>query len=88
KILSLNVKQTQNEKYPIYRLPVYVDVYTSSGKTKYPIDIQMAEQTFTFSINEKPLLVNFDSERQLLADIDYPKTEDELIFQLQHAPLW
>ncbi|GAB4450350.1 MAG: hypothetical protein OHK0036_08840 [Bacteroidia bacterium] len=88
KILSLTIKQEQNEKYPLYRLPLYIDIYTSKEKTRHYIDIYKSSQTFTFSVNEKPLLVNFDAERQLLAEIDYTKTDEELMYQFQHAPLW
>lgn len=88
KTLSFTVIQEQNEQYPLYRLPLYVDIYTSKEKTRHFIDIQKAEQTFTFTVHEKPLLVNFDAERQLLAEIDFSKTEDEFMYQFEHAPLW
>ncbi|GIV27837.1 MAG: aminopeptidase [Bacteroidia bacterium] len=88
KILSITIKQTQPIEYPIYRLPVYVDIYTSKSVDRKWIDITQVEQTFTFSINEKPLLVNFDAERQLLAEISYTKTIEEYMYQFEHAPLW
>jgi len=88
KILTLKVKQLQPEEYPIYRLPLYVDIYTSNGVDRKWIDITKAEQTFTFSVSQKPLLVNFDAERQLLAQINYNKSEEEYMYQYLHAPLW
>ncbi len=88
KILTLKVKQTQPQEFPIYRLPLYVDIYTKTGVERKYIDIQQTEQTFTFSVNTKPLLINFDAERQLLAEINYSKTDDEYIYQFNHAPLW
>ncbi len=88
KILTLHIKQTQSNEYPIYRLPLYIDIYTSTSKERKWIDITQAEQTFTFSIYEKPLLVNFDAERQLLAEITYTKTNEEYMYQFEHAPLW
>ena len=88
KTLQLHIQQKQPNEYPIYRLPLYVDIYTSKTVNRQFIDIQQAKQTFTFTIHEKPLLVNFDAERQLLADINYQKTEEEYLYQLEHAPLW
>ncbi|MCX8144302.1 MAG: M1 family aminopeptidase [Bacteroidia bacterium] len=88
KLLTLKVKQEQPIEYPIYRLPLYVDIYTSKSVERKFIDIQQAEQTFTFTVNENPLLVNFDAERQLLAKINYTKTLEEYLYQFEHAPLW
>lgn len=88
KTLTLKVTQQQPEEYPIYRLPLYVDIYTNTGVERKFIDIQQSEQTFTFTTNTKPLLVNFDAERQLLADINYSKTDEEYMYQFEHAPLW
>ncbi|GAB4207835.1 MAG: hypothetical protein Fur0023_18960 [Bacteroidia bacterium] len=89
KMLTITVEQQQPAEFPLYRLPLYVDIYTPKGVDRKYIDIQNARQTFTFSVDEPPLLVNFDAERQLLAEIKtYTKSDDEYLYQLQHAPLW
>lgn len=88
KILTLSITQTQPTEFPIYRLPLYIDIYTTQSVQRKWIDIQQAKQTFTFSVNENPMLVNFDAERQLLAFINYNKTDEEYIYQFNHAPLW
>ena len=89
KLLSLTVEQKQDFKEtPLYRLPLFVDVYSGGKPDRKQIVIEEASQTFTFIVNEKPELVNFDAERQLLAKINYEKTKEEMIYQFQHAPLW
>jgi aminopeptidase N len=88
KLLTIIIEQKQPAEFPLYRLPLYIDIYTTKSIDRKHITIQNAKQTFTFSIDEQPLLVNFDAERQLLAEINYPKSDDEYLYQLQHAPLW
>lgn len=87
--LQLTVEQTQDpELMPaIFQLPVTVDIYDSLGKPiRKELWIDQREQTFTFPMDEAPALVNFDAERMLLAEVDYPKTEAELVFQYHNAP--
>lgn len=89
KILSLTVEQKQDFKEtPLYRLPISVDIYTEGKAKRHQIVVEEISQTFTFSLNAKPELVNFDSERQLLARVNYVKTKDEMIYQYKNAPLW
>ncbi|MEO1514017.1 MAG: M1 family metallopeptidase [Bacteroidota bacterium] len=90
KQVQLTVQQTQDPDrgYPaIFVLPASVDIYTADGqKTRHKIEINERVQTFAFDAQEAPSLVNFDSERILLAEIAFEKTADELAFQLKHAP--
>lgn len=89
KTLSLSVKQKHDlSEYPLYQLPVYVDIYNAGKKVRQRIWIKDTEQTFTFSVASNPDLVNFDADRQMLADIKYSKTTSEYIYQYQNAGLW
>ncbi len=89
KILKLNIKQTQDfTEAPLYKLPVYIDIYAGGKKERQRIWIDEASQTFTFNVSSKPELVNFDGERQLLATVRYEKTKEEYIFQYKNAGLW
>ncbi|OGX89895.1 alanyl aminopeptidase [Hymenobacter coccineus] len=84
--LTLRVQQTQDTVYqPVYRLPVTVTVWQKDRSTDYRITTSKADQTFSFPATERPSLVKFDSEGQLLAQIDEDRTPDELIFQFDHA---
>jgi aminopeptidase N len=87
--LDVTVEQTQNfKKYPLYRLPIEIDVYVNGKAERTKIEVTEAKQTFKIRVSGTPQLVNFDAERQLLCDLDYTKTQDEYIFQYKNAPLF
>lgn len=87
--LELTVEQTQNfKKFPLYRLPIQIDVYVNGKAERTSILVTEAKQTFTVKTSGTPQLVNFDGERQLLCDLDYEKTQEEYIFQYKNAPLF
>ena len=85
--VALRVQQVQDTVFqPVFRLPVTVAVWTGSNQpTEHRITITKADQTFPLSSSQKPVLVKFDDETQLLAQIDEERTQDELLFQFYHA---
>lgn len=90
KSVELTVEQNQDFSVaPLYRLPVTVAIYSNGKVLSIPVVIDNAKQTFTFTgIENKPDLVNFDAERQLLCVLQYDKSIDECLFQYKHAPLY
>ncbi|MBA3663813.1 MAG: hypothetical protein H0W61_06350 [Bacteroidetes bacterium] len=88
-LVELEVEQTQDlSKYPLYKLPVDIDIYVNGKADRTRIWITEAKQTFTLKAGGEPQLVNFDAERQLLCNLDYSKTSNEYIFQYKNAPLY
>lgn len=88
-MVELSVEQKQDlKKYPLYKLPVEVDVYVNGKAERTRIWITEAKQTFNLKASGQPQLVNFDAERQLLCDLDYSKSKEEYIFQYKNAPLY
>lgn len=88
---KLNIEITQQQDFkicPLYKLPIYVDIYAGGKKERQRIWIDDVKNTFTFDVASNPDLVNIDAERQLLAKIAYEKTKDEYVFQYKNAPLW
>ncbi|TPE44838.1 M1 family metallopeptidase [Pontibacter mangrovi] len=84
--LQLHVRQVQDTTYmPIYRLPLQVAVWTGGKEQLFPIVVDQAEEVFTFDVAQKPQLVVFDAEQQLLAEVTHEKTEDELLFQFSNS---
>ena len=85
--VALRVQQVQDTVFqPVFRLPVTVAVWTGSNQpTEHRITITKADQTFSLLSSQKPVLVKFDDETQLLAQIDEERTQDELLFQFYHA---
>lgn len=81
---TATIEQTQNvdNNIPIFKLPMKVDVYFERGKiTQYNITLTKRIQTFEFDAKRRPMLIDIDSERILLADIKDKHTEEEFIFQ-------
>jgi aminopeptidase N len=91
KTLSLKVRQEQtpdpNSGYPqvgFFRAPVDVEIGTNSGTTRIERVIiePKEEQTFTFTVDAQPTLVNFDYGGTLIKELKFDKPTDELVYQL------
>ena len=85
--VTLRVQQTQDTLFqPVFRLPVTVAVWTNNNQpTEHRITVTKANQTFVLPASQRPSLVKFDNESQLLAQFDEERTQDELVFQFYHA---
>jgi aminopeptidase N len=82
----LRVQQTQDTLFqPVFRLPVAVTVWQKEKPTEHRITITKADQTFSFLAADKPTMVKFDSESQLLAQLDEERSLEEIVFQFYHA---
>jgi aminopeptidase N len=87
--LKIKVKQVQDTKeFPVYVLPLFVDVYVKDKVTREKIVITQKEQEFILNAGEQPQLVNFDAERQLLCRKKYERSPAEFKYQYNHAPLF
>lgn len=86
---TVNIKQTQDLKeFPLYRIPMDVDVYFGGAVNRYRIDLTEKDQTFDFDVLGKPSLVKVDAEQMLLGTKSEKLTEEEYIFMLTNAPLF
>jgi aminopeptidase N len=82
----LHVQQTQDTLFqPVFRLPVTITVWQKEKPTDHRIVITKADQTFSFLAADKPTMVKFDSESQLLAQLEEERSTEEIIFQFYHA---
>jgi aminopeptidase N len=89
KKLKIDITQTQDFKVsPLYKLPIYIDIYSGGKKERKLIWIDDVKNSYTFDVSSNPELVNIDAERQLLAKMDYTKTKEEYVFQYKNAKLW
>jgi aminopeptidase N len=92
KQLTVTVKQVQkpdpNSQYPqvkLFQTPVYIEIVTASAARVERAQIEpKEEQTFTFTADSQPLLVNFDYQNTLIKEVEFNKPTDELIYQLAH----
>ena len=60
-------------------------MWVNGQKETHDIVINKAKQTFELPAKQRPDLVDFDAERQLLGEVTYEKTKPELIFQYLHC---
>jgi aminopeptidase N len=84
--LTLKLEQTQDTTaYPIYRLPLTVEVWANGIKNTHQIILEQTNQTFSFASATEPSMVLIDPESTLVGRIKHQKSEDELIYQYYHA---
>ena len=87
KKLSLDVKQTQKVEghVGLFHVPVDVAITTASGEKIFPIEVSKDDETFSFSVDGPPLMVLFDKGDKILKSLDFQKSPEEWIRQLQTA---
>jgi aminopeptidase N len=84
--VALRVQQVQDTLFqPVYRLPVTVAVWNGNQPAEHRIIITKADQTFMLPAVQRPTLVKFDNEGQLLAQLEEERSQDELLHQFYHA---
>lgn len=89
KKVSIAIKQTQDTKTtPVYRLPLFIDIYYNGKKDRHKIAVTKTRETFVFDVPVKPDLINVDAEKILLGTKEENKTARELTFQYYNAPLY
>ena len=67
KELKLIILQKQDtDKWPLYSLPVHIDVYTEKGIKTFEKWIAKKYDTSSYFLENQPLLVNFDAHKVLL----------------------
>ena len=78
------VGQTQ-ETGKIFRLPIAIDVYNGPTRERHKVWVEDKTDTFTFSYQNHPDLVNVDGDKVLLCEKTDNKTLDNYIFQYKYA---
>jgi aminopeptidase N len=92
KTVKLTVKQTQkaDEARPwfqspeFFTMPVDIAITTTSGEHINRVWIDAKDKEFTFNVDSKPLIVNFDRGNVLIKQVKFERPEEELAYQLLH----
>jgi aminopeptidase N len=92
KTLKLTVKQTQkpDDKRPwfaspdFFTMPVDIAITTASGEKVHRVWIDKPEKEFTFEVDSKPLIINFDRGNYLIKRVKFSRADEELAYQLTH----
>ncbi len=84
-LLHLVVRQVQPrvKGQGLFKLPVVITLVTSKGTRRETVWVEEAEESFFLQMSEKPRLVSFDGEGWLVAEVDFDKDLDELIYQAE-----
>lgn len=89
KKLKVTIKQNQDtDKWPLYKLPVYIDIYVGGKPRRELVWVDGVENTFEFDASSAPNLVNIDALKVLLAKKSDKKPLEQWVYQLNHAGLW
>ncbi|WP_207512590.1 M1 family metallopeptidase [Longitalea luteola] len=84
KKVQVVVQQTQAGN-KVFTLPVAIDIYNGAEKVRHNVWIDDKVDTFTFSYNTRPDLVNVDGRKTLLAEKKDNKTLENFIHQYKYA---
>ncbi len=92
KQVTLEIKQTQKPDEErkwfaspeYFTMPVDVAITTPSGEKLHRVWIDRKEKTYTFAVDEKPLIINFDKGNYLIKRVKFNRTDEELAYQLLH----
>lgn len=90
--LNLNVKQVQQmdltSRYPqveFFQMPVDIEIKDEKGTRVETVFIKPQEENvFTFAVNGKPLLVDFDNEGTLIKEVKFEKSKADLLYQMKN----
>jgi len=88
-MLNLNIKQTQPlvEGQGIFTLPAKITIATAQKRWQEEIWIKGESESFSYPCPEKPLMVSFDGQGDLVAELRHAKSIEELIYQAQNDAL-
>ncbi len=83
--LRLQVKQTQDTlQFPVYRLPVKVDVWEKGNMITHQIVIERSNQYFYFNCDTVPDLVLFDADFAIVGEVEHEKSSEEWYYQYMY----
>ena len=88
KTVRVQVQQTQHldEQTPLFRLPTTLEITEGNGGPRaVPIVIDGRSHEFVIASATRPQMVEIDPRGWLLKEIDFQKTDEENLFQLEHA---
>lgn len=87
--IDMQVKQVQPqvEGQDLFKLPVPVTVVTAGGIWKHRIWLEKQSEAFFLPCADEPLMVSFDGGGDLVAEVRFEKSLDELAYQARHDAL-
>lgn len=85
----ITIAQKQDlEKFPLYKLPVFVDLYSNGQRSRHRITVEKGSETFRIPAPFQPEWVNVDAEKQLLCEKTDHKTNAQWVMQYEQGALY
>ena len=69
-----------------FTTPIDIAVTTGSGERVHRVMIDGPKKEFTFDVDSRPLIVNFDRDNVLLKEVEFPRSGEDLAYQCLHDP--
>ncbi len=88
KSVRVQIQQTQavDDQTPLFRLPTTLEITDDVGKTRIvPILIDGASHEFVIPAPARPKMVQIDPLGWLVKELDFEKSDEENLFQLERA---
>jgi aminopeptidase N len=90
--LKLTVKQTQRpddkrtwyDSPEFFTMPVDIAITTASGEKINRVWIDKAEKEFSFTVDSKPTIINFDRGNQIIKRVKFERSDEDIAYQLLH----
>ncbi len=83
---KVTVKQTQSTEHntaEVFRTAVGIDFALENGTQAFRVQLNEREQSFYFPLSEKPKMIRFDPGGWLLKTLEFKRSQEQLIHQLQ-----
>ena len=89
KVAKVCVNQNQDlSKFPLYQMPVTIDLYSDGAVERKTITISKSKETFEFPLAIQPSLINFDAEKMLVCEKKDNHNKAEWIYLYEHGKLF
>ncbi len=88
KSLLVTVEQVQetDDVTPLFRLPMTLEVVTAGKRVRLTVDIHARRETIHIPLPARPRYVALDPEHDVLKQMEFPRSHDELLFGLTRSP--
>jgi aminopeptidase N len=82
----VQVRQTQrvDAVTALFRMPIEIELVSRGGRALHRVEVSRPEETFSFPATERPLLVRFDKRDWVLKELDFPRSREDLLYQLEN----
>ncbi|RXP61873.1 M1 family peptidase [Lutibacter sp. HS1-25] len=83
--INKTVTVNLNQQGKVFSFPISIDIYEGKTKKRHDVWVDKTQNSFKFSYETQPSLINVDAKHILLAEINDTKSLDNYIFQFNNA---